>query len=264
MFSFRRLALLLALGVPAPHVLQAQNSSQDSTSNSTPAPQQPEAAQPANPQPANPDQSQQPTAAETQGQLSVQARIRARREQRRAQAIHDTYSHLYEAFVGGGYLRFTPGPNLQRTTLYSWDAAITRYYNERLGVTIDGRGYYGTAYVGLNPSAVTRPAISQYGVLAGPTYRFYMRPRYSVAAHALGGVALGNFSSDTNGFGAAALGLYPDSTRYAIDGAIIGETNLTPNLSLRLTGDYYGTGFGSTMQNSFGFTYGFVYRFGKQ
>jgi hypothetical protein len=31
-----------------------------------------------------------------------------------------------------------------------------------------------------------------------------------------------------------------------------------------LAGDYYGTGFGSTMQNSFGFTYGFVYRFGKQ
>jgi hypothetical protein len=196
--------------------------------------------------------------------LSVQARIRARREQRRAQAIHDTYSHLYEAFVGGGYLRFTPGPALQRTTLYSWDAALTRYYSERLGVTVDGRGYYGTAYVGLNPSAITRPAISQYGVLAGPTYRFYMRPRYSIAAHALGGVAISNFSGDTSGFSPQSLGLYPDSTTYAIDGGILGEANLTPNLSLRLAGDYYGTGFGSTMQNSFGFTYGFVYRFGKQ
>jgi hypothetical protein len=264
MYSFRRLALLLALTLPALHVLQAQNSSQDSPSSSTSAPQQPEAPQPANPQAANPDQSQQPTAAESQGQLSVQARIRARREQRRAQAIHDTYSHLYEAFVGGGYLRFTPGPGLQRTTLYSWDDALTRYYGERLGVTVDGRGYYGTAYVGLNPSAITRPAISQYGVLAGPTYRFYMRPRYSLAAHALGGVAISNFSGDTNGFSPASLGLYPDSTTYAIDGSIIGEVNVTPNLSLRLAGDYYGTGFGSSFQSSPGFTYGFVYRLGKQ
>jgi len=254
MYSFRRLALLLALALPAVHVLQAQNSNQDSSSSSTPAAQEP----------ANPNQTQQTTAAENQGQVSVQARIRARREQQRAQAIHDTYSHLYEAFVGGGYLRFTPGPNLQRTTLYSWDAAITRYRSERLGITLDGRGYYGTAFVGLNPSAVTRPAISQYGVLAGPTYRFYLRPRYSMSAHVLGGVAMSDFSGDTSGFGTAVLGLYPDSTTYAINGGIVGEMNVSPTLSLRLGGDYYGTGFGSTMQNSFGFTYGFVYRFGKQ
>jgi hypothetical protein len=266
MFSYRRFALLLALTLPALHVLQAQNSSpdssqdssQDSSSSNLPA------AQPAAPQPASQDQSQQPTAAESQGQLSVQARIRARREQRRAQAIHDTYSHLYEAFVGGGYLRFTPGPNLQRTTFYSWDAAITRYYGERLGVTVDGRGYYGTAYVGLNPSAITRPAISQYDVLAGPTYRFYMRPKYSMSVHGLGGVAISNFSGDTNGFSPASLGLYPDSSTYAIDGGILGEMNLTPSFSLRLAGDYLATGYGSTAQNSFGFNYGFVYRFGKQ
>ena len=37
---------------------------------------------------------------------------------------------------------------------------LTRYFNERLGITVDGRGYYGTAYVGLNSTSVTRPAIS--------------------------------------------------------------------------------------------------------
>ncbi len=214
--------------------------------------------------PAAQGQTPQATPAETQGQLSVQARIRARREQRRAQAIKDTYGHLYEAFVGGGYLRFTPGPSLQKVTLYSWDTALTRYYNERLGVTVDGRGYYGTPYVGLNSANITRPAISMYGVLGGPTYRFYMRPRYSISGRVLGGVAFGNFSGDTNGFPPASLGLYPDSTTYAIDGGVVGEANVSPNLALRLSGDYYGTGFGSTMQNSVGFTYGFVYRFGKQ
>jgi hypothetical protein len=254
MYSFRRLALLLACSLPVVHVLPAQDSSTSSTPAAT------DQAQP----PAAPEPAQQPDANQSQAQVSVQARIRARREQRRAQAIHDTYSHLYELFTGGGYIRFTPGPSLQRTTMYSWDAAITRFRSERLGITLDSRGYYGTAYVGLNESSITRPAISQYAVMGGPTYRFYMRPKYSISAHALGGVALSDFSGDTSGFGTAVLGLYPDSTTYAINGAVIGEANLSPTLSLRLSGDYYGTGFGSTMQNSFGFTYGLVYRFGKQ
>jgi hypothetical protein len=35
-------------------------------------------------------------------------------------------------------------------------------------------------------------------------------------------------------------------------------------MSLRLAPEYVATGFGSTVQNSFGFTGGFVFRFGKQ
>ena len=89
--------------------------------------------------------------------MSVQARIRARREQRRAAAIHDVYSHKYEFFADVGYLRFQPGTYLQRLTYYAWDTGGTRYFNERLGLTLDGRGYYGTAYVGLNPTNVLAP-----------------------------------------------------------------------------------------------------------
>lgn len=244
MYSFRRFALLLALTLPVSQAVLAQNSS--SSSN-----------------PASQDQTQQPTAAENQGQMSVQARIKARRDQRRAQLIHDTYAHTYEAFVGGGFLRFKPGPNIQRVTLYSWDAALTRYMNERLGVTVDGRGYYGSPFVGVNFSNITRPAISEFDVLAGPTYRFYMRPKYSIAGRVMGGWALSNFSGDTNRFGSTALGLYPDGSTFALSGSIIGEANVSPNLSLRLAGEYFGTGFGSSMQNSLGFNYGFVYRFGK-
>jgi hypothetical protein len=45
---------------------------------------------------------------------------------------------------------------------------------------------------------------------------------------------------------------------------VLSEVNISPNLALRLEGDYLGTGFGSEMQNGFGFNYGLVYRFGKQ
>jgi hypothetical protein len=194
----------------------------------------------------------------------VQARIRARREQRRAAAIHDAYSQLYEAYVGGGYLRFQPGQYKQRLTFYAWDIGLTRYFNERLGVTAAGRGYYGTAYVGLNPYGLTRPAISEYNAMIGPTYRFYLQPRYSVSGRVLGGYARSNFSADTNGIGGKTLGLWPDGGTFAVSGAVIGEVNVTPGFALRLAPEYFITGFGSTMQYSRGFTAGMVYRFGKR
>lgn len=252
MYSFRSFAILLALLLPASiaTLAQSQSNSPESTSQA--------------PAPAGQAQAQPQAPASQNGQASVEARIRARREQRRAQVIHDTYSPLYEVFVGSNYQRFEPGTTLQHATMYSWDVALTRYLNERLGVAFDGRGNYGTAYVGLNPFSVTRPSISHYDVLVGPTYRFIMHPKYSIAGRVTSGVAIGNFSGDTNGFGTANLGLHPDGPTYAITGAIMGEVNISPSLSLRLAPEYFGSGFGGGIQNDWGATYGLVYRFGKR
>jgi hypothetical protein len=246
MHSFRRLALLLVLGSPALLAVQAQNTSSSST-------------------PAATDSSN--AATPTSGQLSVQARIKARREQRRATAIHDAYSHVYEAYLGAGYLRFTPGPTLQRVNEYNWNFGFTRYFDERLGVTIDGRGTYGTPFIE-RPlvSSLSKPAISQYAALIGPTYRFYLQPKYSIAGRVMAGYAYGNFSGDVGANTAlsTALGLYPDGSTYAASASLIGEYNVAPNLALRVAPEYFLTGFGSTQQNSLGFTAGIVYRFGKQ
>jgi len=254
MSSFRRLALLLALALPALHFVHAQSSSSSSS--------------PAAPTPAAPAQDQaQPPAADNQGQLSVQARIKARRAQRRVAAIHEVYDHLYEGYVGAGYMRFTPGVSLQRVNEYDWNGGFTRYFNERLGATVDGRGYYGTPFVGLNAatnSEITKPAISQYAGLIGPTYRFYTQPRFSVSGRAMGGFAYGNFSGDTNGFGGVAVGMYPDGYTFAASAAVIVEYNVSPGLGVRVAPEYYLTGFGSRLENSLGYTAGLVYRFGKQ
>ena len=249
MFSFRRLAILLALVLPAMNVIDAQ------TSSSTPAPASPESS------------SQDQTAAPlTQQQLSVQARIRARREQRRAAAIHDVYDHLYDFYFGAGYLRFTPGSSLQRVNEYNWNVGFTRYFSERLGVAIDGRGYYGTPFIPplQTPSGETKPAISQYSALAGPTYRFYLQPKYSISGRVMAGYTYGNFSGDINGFNPTSFGLWADGSTFAASGAIVGEYNVAPNLGIRLAPEYYATGFGSTVQGGPGFTGGIVYRFGKQ
>jgi hypothetical protein len=251
MSSSRRLALLLALSFAALTTALAQSSS--SSSN-----------------PAAPDQAQAgQSAAETQGQMSVQARIRARRAQRRAAAIHEAYAHRYEVYTGMGYLRFTPGSTLERAHEYAWNVGVTRYFDERLGVTVDGRGYYGTAYVYNNyatNSAITNPAISQYALSAGPTYRFYLQPKFSVSGRVLGGFEKGNFSANTNHDETLSkeLGLWPDGYVFAASASIPVEYNLTPNIGLRVAPEYYVTGFGSTQQESLGFTTGIVIRFGKQ
>jgi hypothetical protein len=252
MYSSRRIALLLALSLVAATAALAQSS----TSSSNPAaPDQAQAAQPA---------------ALSQGQLSVQARIRARRAQRRAAAIHDAYSHRYEAYTGMGLLRFEPGAKLERAWDYAWNVGFTRYFDERLGVSVDGRGYYASAYVGgpnnVTNNAITNPAISQYAVLAGPTYRFYLQPKYSISGRVLGGFTKGNFSGDTNHSTilSTELGLWPDGYVFAAGVSVPVEYNLTPNIGLRVAPEYYFTGFGSTLQYSRGFTTGIVYRFGKQ
>jgi len=182
MSSSRRLALLLALGFAAVTIASAQSS----TSSSNPA--------------ATATDQAQTQAAPSPGQLSVQARIRARRAQRRAAAIHEAYDHRYEAYAGMGYLRFTPGSTLERAHEYAWNVDVTRYFDQRLGVTVDGRGYYATAFVGsptnVSNNQITNVAISEYTALAGPTYRFYLQPKFSVSGRVLGGFNHGNFSGD--------------------------------------------------------------------
>ncbi|MGH9600706.1 MAG: hypothetical protein ACRD27_12640 [Terracidiphilus sp.] len=255
MRSFLRFALLLAVAFAGAQVVLAQSTSSSSqTSTQTQA-----------------QAGQAPSL--TQQEMTVQQRIRLRREQRRQQAIHDTYGHLYEVYVGMGYLRFTPGPHAQRTTLYGWDTEISRYYNVHLGITADVSGYDGIAYVGLSCNCgITRPKISQYDFMVGPTYRLMLTPKYSLAARVMGGYALGNFTGDTGPHGSIcptasytnACLLYPDGGTYAISGDILGEYNVTPTVALRLSGTDHATGFGSTMQNSRGFSGGVVYRFGKR
>ena len=165
-----------------------------------------------------------------------------------------------------GYLRFKPGPSLQRLTYYAWDTGLTRYFNERLGITVDGRGYYGTAYVGLNPKPTfTRPAISQYDVHGRPHLPLLCcspNTPSPPASWAAGPTATSPATPTASA--PRLLGLYPDGNTFAISASVIGEFNLTPNVALRLAPEYFFTGFGSSLQNSLGFTGGLVYRFGKQ
>jgi hypothetical protein len=264
MVFFRRLAILLALLFPVMPAVYAQSSSSTSSNLIFSNPAEDQNFELAQNQPAPNAQSAPP---ENQGEISVQERIRLRRAQRRSTAIHDAYDHRWETYLDMGYLRFKPGPNLQRLTYYAWETGLTRFSTERLGYTLVGRGYFGTAYCNITTYCTgyfTRPAISQYDVIGGPVYRFYVQPKFAISGRAMAGWAHGNFSGDTNGIPPADKGLYPDANTFAASASVIGELNISPNLALKLAPEYFFTGFGSTIQASRGFTAGLVYRWGKQ
>ncbi len=266
--AFRFAAVVMLAGTLVPAVAQGAAPADGSEA---PASQAPAAqAQSSSSAPAGDAPRAQ---APNQSGTSVQARIRARREARRAAAINDVYSHLYEIYIGAGYLRFHPGPSavngrgLQRVNEYEWDMGVTRYYNRNFGVTIDARGIYGTAYVGPNAvtnSAITQPAIDQYSGMIGPTWRFLMHPKYSLAGRLMGGVANGTFSTDTGSFKPTQLGLYPDGIGGVFSASLPAEYNVSPSLGVRVAPEYLLTTFGSSTQHNLGFTSGLVFRWGKQ
>ncbi len=143
---------------------------------------------PAQAQPENPQQNQIRLAQE------AQARIRARRRQRTQRVVQDTYSHKFEVYGGGGYTRFRPGGPLQHINESAWNGGVTDYFWPRLGITVDLRGYYGTAFITPNPYNIFKPSISEYTFMAGPQYRLVRREHWAISGQVLVGGAKGNFN----------------------------------------------------------------------
>ncbi len=194
----------------------------------------------------------------------AQARVNARRRMREEQIKQDTYSHKYELNVGGAYLRFHPGPNLQHNTEAAWNAGIAEWIRPKLAIMGDFRGYYGTAITNNFTYQVFKPSISQYTFMAGPEYRFYASQHWDWNAQVLAGLAHGNFSTGLGSLSGAPVGLYPDGNSFAVSVGAAVDYNLSPALAVRLMPNYLLTDFGSPAQENLGFTVGVVYRWGRQ
>lgn len=209
-------------------------------------------------------QTQTPPAQRAEVLRQAQQRVRARRRLRVQQIIQDTYSHKYETYFGGGYLRFRPGSSLQKISEGGWNVGITDYLAGKLGVTADFRGYYGTTYTNVNEFQVFSPSISQYTFMAGPQYRFFEGQHWAWSAFALAGIGHGNFGTGTGGLPPAFIGLYPDGNALNATAGVPLDYNLSPALAIRLTPVYLLSRYGSDTQNNLGFNAGIVYRFGRQ
>ncbi len=194
----------------------------------------------------------------------AQARVNARRRLREQAIEQDTYSHKFEVYAGGGYLRFRPGHTLQHSTEAAWNAGITEWIRPKLGITGDVRGYYSTAITDNFQYQVFKPSISQYTFMGGPQYRFYQSQHWDWNAQVLAGIAHGNSSTGTGGFPANDVGLYNDGNKLAVSVGAAVDYNLGPALAVRLMPNYLLTNFGSDFQENLGFTLGVVYRWGRQ
>ncbi|HTW47349.1 MAG TPA: outer membrane beta-barrel protein [Acidobacteriaceae bacterium] len=215
------------------------------------------------------DQTQpQSTQQRTEVLREAQERVNARRKIRIKQIIQDTYSHKYELDWGGGYLRFRPGNTLQHNSESSWNVDLTDYLRGDLGVTVEGRGYYGTAYTGTHLGSgiaqAYEPSISQYAIMAGPRYRFFKGQHWGWTGQVEAGMDHGNFGTGTNGLPPQLVGLYTDTTVLAVSAGASVDYNLGPGLAFRLTPNYLITNFGSTFQYNAGWNLGVVYRFGRK
>ena len=201
-------------------------------------------------------------------QFHTHRETNANRRARIERQITDTYTHRWETSGGGGYLRFRSGQFTQKNNEVNFYFNTSYFFNERLGVTGEVRGYYGHAKLpNYTPYAalVGNPQISEYPFLAGPTYRLYMQQHYAVSVFALGGTAIGKFDGDTKGIPSTTLGFWPSANaRPAFSVGANVDVNVYPNLAFRIAPNFMFTTFGSQLQPDPGVNIGVVYRFGRQ
>jgi hypothetical protein len=203
------------------------------------------------------------------GCLAAQAQTRAPRRESSAnrknriqRTIEETYTHRWEVGGGAGYLRFQPGEfKKQNNNITFWGSALYSL-NPKLGIVGMAGGAFGSAYIGnVTPTAVN-PQIQNYDFLAGPSYRIVRKEKFSVSAYGAGGIGWGRFSTGPKDFPATSVGLWPSGFAPAFSAGVNLDYNLFPNLSARITPNYLGTTYGSTIQNGKGLNFGLVYRFG--
>ena len=189
----------------------------------------------------------------------------ASRQARIQRTIDETYSHRWELFGGGGYLRWRSGQYTKKNNEVSWATSASYYLNPKLAIVGDARGSFGDAHAIINNTfGVYRPQINEYFFQGGANYRFYRKEKVAVSVQALGGTAWGIFSGGAKGLSGTQLGLWPDGFKPSFSVGINADYNIFPDLAFRFAPTYQGTTFGGTVQNNIGFNAGVIYRFGKQ
>ncbi len=189
----------------------------------------------------------------------------AARQVRIQRTIEDTYTHRYEVFGGGGFMRFRSGEFTKKNNEVTWAANTSYYLGEKFAVVADARGMFGNAHALINNVyGVYTPQINEYTFMGGGSYRFYMRDKTALSVQGLGGVGWGIFSGGSKGIPSTNLGIWPDGFKPAFSVGVSGDYNFYPNLAFRVTPTYVGTTFGSKGQNNLGVNAGIIYRFGRQ
>jgi hypothetical protein len=190
----------------------------------------------------------------------------ASRQARIQRTVGETYSHRWEIYGGGGFLRFRSGDFTQKNNEISWATAANYFLSPKFSIVGDARGSfgYGKPLRGEFLTQAPRPQINEYTFTGGVSYRFYAKEKLALSVQGLGGAGWGAFSGGAKGLTYQQIGFWQDGIRPAFIGNISADYNFYPNLAFRISPTYVGTTFGGSIQNNVGFNAGIVYRFGHQ
>ncbi len=156
-----------------------------------------------------------------------------------------------KAEVFGGYQYTSVDDNINgsgHVGLNGWNAALTGYVTEHLGITADISGAYGTPNV-----AGFDVKTKDYFYLFGPTVRTAAGDKASVFVHALFGGA--HASGEVSGISAT-----DNAFAMALGGGL--DVKASKNVSLRVGQfDYLYSHFSGEKQNNFRYSAGVVFHF---
>jgi hypothetical protein len=189
------------------------------------------------------------------------------KQRREAAIVTDTYTHRWEVYTGGEYMRFRPGPDIHNSGMGGWILGATRYFNPRFGITADTRGLYGNNSLGAVQGGGNNTYNAKFSVFPftiGPQYRFYGSPKFSVSGALQIGDIYGYFDQNTGPFPPQSVGFYPASNVGAAIASIHLDYNLSPGLAIRLSPHMLLDHFGGDINHNQGLMVGMVYRFGRQ
>ncbi len=225
------------------------------------------------------DQTQQPESSSSsvsqtrqqneESRRSFESRRQQTKQRREAQAVTETYTHRWDVYAGGSYMRFRPGPSIHNSGVGGWTLGLTRYFTPRFGITADARGLYGNNSLGAVGGAqgcciLYNAKFSVFPFTIGPQYRFYGSPKWSVSGAVQGGAVYGYFDADTNGFPPTAVGFYPAGIVAGGIASVDIDYNLSPGLAIRFAPHILFDHFGGNIDHNQGLLMGIVYRFGRQ
>jgi hypothetical protein len=248
-FAMMLPVLLLSSFVLAPQIARAQAQvtgvqTQQSTSSSSQSSQQP-----------------------LETRRSLESRRLQTRQRRESAAVTETYTHRWDVFLGGSYMRFRPGPSLHNSGVAGWTFGATRYFTPRFGITADVRGLYGNNSLGPTNGGgynTYNASFSVFPFTIGPQYRFYGSSKWSISGAAQAGAVYGYFDANTNGIPPQLVGFYPASI---VGGGILSvdaDYNLSPALAVRFAPHILFDDFGGNFDHNQGLLVGLVYRLGRQ
>jgi hypothetical protein len=148
------------------------------------------------------------------------------------------YDNRFDVSVGAAYVRFMPGPNLVHgSNIGGLDFSGSYWLTHNLAIEGSDRFYLGTAGAPVNNYSINGPFVSQNILVFGPEWLGPHNKHGAFIAHALFGMAYGNFDQDLRGVPPSNLGFYSNGVAPAgvIGGHI--DLNRSPQWVFRITPD---------------------------